>query len=269
MSDGKKGSGVGLGSGGDYDKELYGGSKGEKYVKAIPMDAEDETPAEPAKAVASKPKGVSAKTFQDEIPGGAGDDPFKEHTQGKYIADREDEYRAKGRQRMLSPDRADPFADSTPAPELSTYKDVMIGQQLDKEKREVLLKIQKQKEEEATRKAEGKDAPADAKKRRWDASEAKAAEKSKGKSDSKDGDRWETPVGGDSGIDTPVVISRTKEKVRRRVFEMTLPWARMNLERRPHRASGARPRRSAEQRRRERAGMQLRELAGPVLPQVV
>ena len=26
-----------------------------------------------------------------------------------------------GKKRMLSPDRADPFADSTPAPELSTY----------------------------------------------------------------------------------------------------------------------------------------------------
>ena len=30
-------------------------------------------------------------------------------------------YPRQGKKRMLSPDRADPFADSTPAPELSTY----------------------------------------------------------------------------------------------------------------------------------------------------
>ena len=48
---------------------------------------------------------------------------------------------------MLSPDRADPFADSTPAAELTTYSDVMQGVELDKEKKEVLEKIRKKKEE--------------------------------------------------------------------------------------------------------------------------
>ena len=48
---------------------------------------------------------------------------------------------------MLSPDRADPFADSTPAAELTTYSDVMQGVELDKEKKEVLEKIRKKKED--------------------------------------------------------------------------------------------------------------------------
>lgn len=52
-----------------------------------------------------------------------------------------------GKRRMLSPDRADPFADSTPAAELTTYSDVMQGVELDKEKKEVLEKIRKKKED--------------------------------------------------------------------------------------------------------------------------
>merc|ERR1712060_564695 len=105
---------------------------------------------------------------QDDVPSGNDDDPFKD-TKGKTIGDREDEYRAQRTERPLSPDRADPFAASTPAPELSTYKDVMVGQQLDKEKKEVLQKIQKQKEEELLSKGETKaDAPKEKKARRWD-----------------------------------------------------------------------------------------------------
>merc|ERR1740123_416471 len=85
---------------------------------------------------------------------GEGDDPFQE-TRSKTNAEREDEYRAQRQKRMLSPPRADAFADSTPAPELQTYKDVMIGQQLDKEKRDVLRQVQKAKEEETLQKTEG------------------------------------------------------------------------------------------------------------------
>eukprot|EP00446_Apocalathium_sp_SHHI-4_P012466 CAMPEP_0177202178 /NCGR_PEP_ID=MMETSP0367-20130122/27152_1 /TAXON_ID=447022 ORGANISM="Scrippsiella hangoei-like, Strain SHHI-4" /NCGR_SAMPLE_ID=MMETSP0367 /ASSEMBLY_ACC=CAM_ASM_000362 /LENGTH=1256 /DNA_ID=CAMNT_0018650743 /DNA_START=30 /DNA_END=3800 /DNA_ORIENTATION=- len=189
--------GVGLGSSGSQ-KELQAGVAGAGYVKEIPMDGEDVTPA-PGASSRSNRGMVKA---QDDVPGGdQGDDPFAEHTQGKKISDREDAYRAQRHKRLLSPERADPFATATPAPELQTYKDVMVGQALDKEKQEVMRKIQKQKEEEMLAKKDGGEAPtAEKKKRRWDAS---AAKKEKTEDKDEDGDRWATPVGGADPGDTP------------------------------------------------------------------
>ncbi|THD27375.1 Splicing factor 3B subunit [Fasciola hepatica] len=53
------------------------------------------------------------------------------------IADREDEYRSRRLLAMISPARVDPFADGdqTPDHRLSTYKDIMLNQQLNKEHR--------------------------------------------------------------------------------------------------------------------------------------
>lgn len=210
--------GVGLGSRGSDDDELQSGEKKGSYNKELPTDLEDAELVDKTPAGLGKPQKAagSGGRPQDDVPlGGDEADPFAEHTKGKYIADREDEYRAQGRKRMLSPERADPFADATPAPELQTYKDVMVGQQLDKEKAEVLRKIQKQKEEEASRKAEaGGDEAAEKKKRRWDSSSGKKEgdeDKAK-KSKVDDGkDRWETPLIGDDGAETPIVLDEDEE----------------------------------------------------------
>eukprot|EP00928_Gymnodinium_smaydae_P079431 TRINITY_DN63364_c0_g1_i1.p1 TRINITY_DN63364_c0_g1~~TRINITY_DN63364_c0_g1_i1.p1 ORF type:complete len:1254 (-),score=316.34 TRINITY_DN63364_c0_g1_i1:343-4104(-) len=197
MSD--KQGGVGLG-GKDMDKDLYGGG-GSKYVRELPTDAEGD--ASPVLGSAGAARGSSRP--QDDVPAGSRDeDPFKDVSVSRKIADREDDYRAQRHNRMLSPDRADPFADSTPAPELSTYKDVMINQQLDKERKEVLQKVQKQKEEELQRKIEGKaadDAPAEKKKRRWDSSVGKEDDAKKKKAE--EVDKWGTPALAE-GMETPV-----------------------------------------------------------------
>jgi splicing factor 3B subunit 1 len=187
--------GVSVDGKGEMDSDLYGGSKKGDYNKEVTADV---TPAIGGGNGGAK-KGLGGRP-QDDVPGGADEaDPFAEHTHGKKIVDREDEYRAKRHKRMLSPDRADPFADATPAPELSTYKDVMIGQNLDKEKAEVMKKIQKQRDEEATKKAEGggdeATEKAEKKKRRWDSSAKKDGEAAKKKEDA---DKWATPVGGDA-----------------------------------------------------------------------
>ncbi|CAK0843124.1 unnamed protein product [Prorocentrum cordatum] len=190
---------------------VKGGDKdpGEKYVKALPTDEEA---AELERKQASAPSRARAGPPLDDVPAGEEDDPFKGLSESKKIADREDAYRAQRHKRMLSPERADPFAAATPAAELQTYKDVMVGQALDKEKQEVLRKIQKQKEEEATAKAEGKALPGDGapakKKGRWDAGGAGVGRK-EDKEDEKD--RWETPVGGGDGVDTPVVLDDDDE----------------------------------------------------------
>mmetsp|Transcript_16124 Transcript_16124/g.34852 ORF Transcript_16124/g.34852 Transcript_16124/m.34852 type:complete len:1255 (+) Transcript_16124:60-3824(+) len=189
-------------SGTDQDLEAGGGNGG-GFNKEIPLEGEDATP-NPGQAAVS---GRGMVRPQDDVPSGPmEDDPFAEHTQRKKISDREDAYRAQRHKRMLSPDRADPFADETPGADLQTYKDVMVGQQLDKEKQEVMRKIQKQKEEELLAKKDGGEAPvAEKKKRRWDASGAKDEGKAAPKDDDQ-GDRWATPVaGGDPNLDTPVM----------------------------------------------------------------
>mmetsp|Transcript_20149 Transcript_20149/g.60219 ORF Transcript_20149/g.60219 Transcript_20149/m.60219 type:complete len:1222 (-) Transcript_20149:178-3843(-) len=176
-----------------------------EYVKELPTDKEEaESPPAGRPPAATGSRKNAGPRPQDEIPSGNDEDPFAE-TRGKSIADREDAYRAQRHKRMLSPDRADPFAAETPAPELQTYKDVMIGQQLDKEKKEVLQKIQKQKEEDMLAQKDGggpggaTSAP-DAKKRR------PAPEKG---ADGKD--RWDTPVGGDAA-DTPISFAEDDGK---------------------------------------------------------
>lgn len=53
----------------------------------------------------------------------------------KTIADRESSYQAQRLNRMLSPPRADPFADRTPARDERTYADSLVETQLQKELR--------------------------------------------------------------------------------------------------------------------------------------
>lgn len=59
------------------------------------------------------------------------------------IADREDEYKQKRRRIIISPDRADPFADGGKTPDIGsrTYTDIMREQMLKGEESELRLKI--------------------------------------------------------------------------------------------------------------------------------
>jgi len=193
----------------DMDGDLYGGSKKGDFNTEI-----NDSEATPAMGVANAPKKMASFKPQDDIPAAPEGDVFDEYTHGKKITDREDEYRAKRHKRMLSPERTDAFASETPAPELQTYKDVMVGQALDKEKQEVLRKIQKQKEEEATNKAGGggddDKAKAEKKKRRWDSSAKKDDEAKKAKEDK---DKWATPIGDDDGNDTPIVLDEDDDGI--------------------------------------------------------
>eukprot|EP01052_Picozoa_sp_SAG31_P021421 SAG31_NODE_1656_length_7621_cov_3.193433_2_plen_756_part_00 len=112
-------------------------------------------------------------SMADDGPMGAADlDPFAEH-RTKTIAEREDEYHARRRARIISPARADPFADATPAAEVRTYADVMAESSLQKEKDEILKAIQAKKEEQAAAGAETAEKPkavegGGRKRRRWD-----------------------------------------------------------------------------------------------------
>ena len=119
-------------------------------------------------------------------------DPFAD-TKTKRISEREDEYHSRRFARMLSPERADPFAKEEV--ESRSYVDVMKENQLDKEQRELLYKMkEKEKEEKGKEKAEDStprtrssrwdQTPVD-KKSEWDDADTKGVKKS----------RWDqTPV---------------------------------------------------------------------------
>jgi len=79
-------------------------------------------------------------------------DPFKDRRR-KTIAEREDDYKARWRKRRLSPDRVDPFQSNghvdEKGRERNSYRDVMLDVQLEKEKSDLIRKIQqKEKEKE-------------------------------------------------------------------------------------------------------------------------
>ena len=91
------------------------------------------------------------------------EDVFQEKSH--RISDREDEYHAR-RSRVLSPERADPFAQGAADPEARSFKDVMAESDIAKQKEEIKRKLKEQAEQAAEG---GAAAPAAAKKRRrWD-----------------------------------------------------------------------------------------------------
>ena len=126
-------------------------------------------------------------------------DPF-EATRRKTIAERESDYQAKGRARRmaLSPERADPFADKTPAPHIRTYKDSIQDVQLAKERKEVMDKIAKKKKEEEEAQAERKRKPEEdierpSRRGKWDEDE-KSEQTAKSERPAR-GSRWDaTPA---------------------------------------------------------------------------
>ncbi|KAM4561269.1 splicing factor 3B subunit 1 isoform 3-T3 [Fundulus diaphanus] len=109
--------GVGLVSTGFFDQEIYGGTdhRFDGYVTSIAAneqedDDEDDTSTSllgPKKPGYHAPVAILYPTAQSDEQY----DPFAEHRAPK-IADREDEYKGRRRQMIISPERLDPFADA-------------------------------------------------------------------------------------------------------------------------------------------------------------
>ncbi|XP_051937790.1 splicing factor 3B subunit 1 isoform X1 [Hippocampus zosterae] len=142
--------GVGLVSTGFFDQEIYGGSDSRfaGYVTSIAAnEQEDDDEEETATSLlGQKKQGYHAPVaILNAIPQSNEQyDPFAEHRPQK-IADREDEYKTRRMQMIISPERLDPFADGgkTPDPKLQvrSYVDVMREQNLSKEEREIRLQL--------------------------------------------------------------------------------------------------------------------------------
>eukprot|EP00271_Cylindrocystis_brebissonii_P023373 TRINITY_DN9672_c0_g1_i1.p1 TRINITY_DN9672_c0_g1~~TRINITY_DN9672_c0_g1_i1.p1 ORF type:complete len:1296 (+),score=272.86 TRINITY_DN9672_c0_g1_i1:282-4169(+) len=139
-----------------FDKDLYGGTnRFEGYETSIaPNDEEEPDPAE--QAVARKMASYTApKSVLMDLPRGeVEEDELGFKKPGKVI-DREDDYRKRWRERIISPERNDAFAmgDATPDAGVMTYMDIMKQSNFQREKEETLRLIAKKKQEEAERKA--------------------------------------------------------------------------------------------------------------------
>lgn len=175
-----------------FDADLYGGggNRFEGYVSSIPVNEEDddhEADGGGGRDVARRMAGFTGPKSIMDLPKGEVDDDsgFKKP---QRIIDREDDYRRRRLQRVLSPNRNDPFlsGEATPDPSVRTYADVMREEALNRQKEEVLREIAKKKEDEKKEAAEAGPAVAAQKRRnRWDQSQegddaaASAAKKAK------------------------------------------------------------------------------------------
>eukprot|EP00965_Chrysotila_dentata_P132363 4376916-Pleurochrysis_carterae.AAC.2 len=121
-------------------------------------EAEDDGAELPSKrATFTAPQHLLADVPRQE------EEPLKERS--NRIADREDEYHAR-RQRIVSPDRADPFAlgDKTPDVSNRSYKDVMAENSIAREREELKRKLAEQEKEREAAAPAGGEAK---KRRRW------------------------------------------------------------------------------------------------------
>ncbi|KAL4203296.1 hypothetical protein AMTRI_Chr01g103310 [Amborella trichopoda] len=209
-----------------FDADLYGGgNKFEGYELSIPVNEDEEENQDVGeRAVARKLASYTApKSVLNEVPKGGEEDDvgFKKP---QRIIDREDDYRRRRLNRIISPDRNDAFAmgDKTPDASVRTFADVMkeesIKREKEKEREEKMRLAKKQEEEEREKASDGVSQVAGAQKRRnrWDQSqEAQESVKKPKVSDWDAPDatpgisRWDaTPTPGRAEAVTPATGSR-------------------------------------------------------------
>ncbi|CAL4890054.1 unnamed protein product [Urochloa decumbens] len=190
-----------------FDTDLYGGGGADPnrfagYDTSIPA-SEDDAAEDDTEAANPAPRRLAAYTGHAiaaaDLPRSADDDGLPKRSQ--RIIDREDDYRRRRLNQIISPERHDPFAsgEATPDPSVRTYADVMRDAALAKKKEDLLREIAKKKKEdeekEKEKKAAAPEQPAAAaatkRRNRWDQSQdsdaAAGAKKAKTSSD------WDAP----------------------------------------------------------------------------
>uniref|UniRef100_A0A8C4NN35 Splicing factor 3B subunit 1 n=2 Tax=Eptatretus burgeri TaxID=7764 RepID=A0A8C4NN35_EPTBU len=205
---------VGLDSTGYYDQEIYGGSDSrfKGYVTSIAANEqeEDDDDIGPAPLLGGGKRQAyhPPAALLNDIPQAVEMiDPFAEH-RAPRIADREDEYRARRRQLIISPERVDPFADGgkTPDPKVTarSYTDVMREQHLSKEEREIRQQLAEKAKAGELKVVNGATAaiPKE-RKRRWDQSQPDHTPNATPKKKMSSWDQAETPSHTPAGSVTP------------------------------------------------------------------
>ncbi|KAF8695941.1 hypothetical protein HU200_036817 [Digitaria exilis] len=169
-----------------FDTDLYGGEGGSDahrfagYDTSIPAADEDaaEEEANPVPRRLATYTGYTIAAAAAELPRATGEDgpPLK----SQRISDREDDYRRRRLNQIISPERHDPFAagEATPDPSVRTYADVMRDAALQKKKEGLLREIDKKRKEEEKKEKERKAASSEQpaatatkRRNRWDQSQ--------------------------------------------------------------------------------------------------
>ena len=228
-----------------YDTELYGNNKREDYLTSIPVDDnEDLADGMDNNEVARKFASYTApKSLLKDMPGTGGDvdDGFRKPSR---IIDREDDYRRRRLDRVISPARHDAFAmgDKTPDVGTRTYAEVMRDEALKREKEDTLRAIAKKKKEEEEQKklddergAAGVAAQAQAgqkRRNRWDQSEDQQTDGSEVKK-AKSSSDWDLPdstpgIGRWDATPTPGRLGDATPSVRRNRWDETPTPGRVN-----------------------------------------
>ncbi|KAA0061166.1 hypothetical protein IC582_016574 [Cucumis melo] len=141
-----------------FDTDLYGGNDKAGYVTSIPVNEDDENLESQVNVVGRKLASYTApKSLLKEMPRGVDEDDDLGYKKPQRIIDREDDYRKRRLNRVISPERHDAFAagEKTPDPSVRTYAEVMREEALKREREETLRAIAKKKEEEEAAKASG------------------------------------------------------------------------------------------------------------------
>lgn len=150
---------VGFASAGHFDKDIYGDAASDKFAgmsSTIVDEHDDDDDEQREIAALRKGRGFASKRGGDAGNGLVDEnyDPFaggarEENGSGLVntrIVDRENDYRKRRFERMLSPERGDVFDGKTPQ---RSYKEIMQSQRLESERNEVMRKIQQKQKEEA------------------------------------------------------------------------------------------------------------------------
>ncbi|KAK7306536.1 hypothetical protein VNO77_44483 [Canavalia gladiata] len=159
-----------------FDTDLYGGSDKDSYLTSIPANEDDDNIDAMDNEVARKLASYTApKSLMKDMPSSADSDADMGFRKPQRIIDREDDYRRRRLNQIISPERHDPFAagEKTPDPSVRTYADVMREEALKREKEETLKAIAKKKkeEEEAAKAAPQQQQQQQKRRNRWDQSQ--------------------------------------------------------------------------------------------------
>uniref|UniRef100_M4BK12 Hint domain-containing protein n=1 Tax=Hyaloperonospora arabidopsidis (strain Emoy2) TaxID=559515 RepID=M4BK12_HYAAE len=162
-------AGVGLSSTGHFDQDIYGTSTtaSDCYSATFIEEGDDDNDddqvndSQPQRGNDHHSRNQSTQNSVPSLVSQQSDgriddsfDPFAEARSGTRIVDRENAYRKRRFDRLLSPERGDAFGDDTP---VRSYKEIMQTQQLEQERADVVRQIQlKQKEQEQEEEEERK-----------------------------------------------------------------------------------------------------------------
>nr|GMD46469.1 splicing factor 3B subunit 1 [Ipomoea batatas] len=211
-----------------FDTDLYSADRFEGYEKSIPVNDEEDAFENAENEIARKMASFTApKQFFKEAPRGGDDDENLGFNKPSKIIDREDDYRRRRLNRVISPERNDPFLDKTPGPDVRTYADVMREEALKRQKEDLMKEIAKKKKEEEARTAEkekeAEKQPAQKRRNRWDQSQDENSAKEK---KAKTGSDWDLPdstpgIGRWDATPTPGRVGDATPSVRRNRWDET------------------------------------------------